>query len=76
MESSLTDSGLADLLGGVSDDVLVRLPPLQKLALDRLLLRAADGPLTDERVTAAAFLSVLDQLSGQAPVLVAIDNVQ
>ena len=76
MESSLTYSVLADLLRAVPDDVLGRLPRVQQLALDRVLLRGDDGPPTDERVTAAAFLSVLEQLSGGSPVLIAIDDIQ
>ena len=76
-ESVMAFAALADLLAGVDDDVLARLPALQRLALDRVLLRAGpEGPATDHRVVAAAFVAVLHALADGAPVLIAIDDVQ
>ena len=50
---------------------------MQRIAVDRVLLRASsDGPATDQRVVAAAFATVVDRLAVDAPVLVAIDDVQ
>ena len=50
---------------------------VQRIAVDRVLLRAtADGPSTDESVVAAAFASIIDRLSEDTPILVAIDDVQ
>lgn len=76
METKLSYATLADLLGTVPDDVLACLPPVQRVAVDRVLLRGGTGPPTDERVAAAAFLSVLSSLSERSPVLVAIDDIQ
>ncbi|MBV5245058.1 AAA family ATPase [Mycolicibacterium sp. PAM1] len=76
-ESVMAFAALADLLGAVSDEHFAALPPLQRLALDRVLLRAgADGPATDQRVVAAGFVSLLHILAADAPVLIAIDDVQ
>ena len=41
-----------------------------------LLRAAADAPITDQRVAAAAFTSIVDMLSVAAPVVVAVDDVQ
>src|SRR5690606_31850839 len=57
-ESVMAFAALADLLDDVEDEVFAQLPGLQRLALDRVLLRAgADGPPTDQRVVAAGFVS-------------------
>jgi len=75
-ESVLAYAALADLLSGVEPAVSA-LPDLQRLAVDRVLLRAgADGPSTDPRAVGAGFLSVLNHLAADAPVLVAIDDLQ
>jgi ATP/maltotriose-dependent transcriptional regulator MalT len=76
-ESVLAYAGVADLLADVGTDVIDALPDLQQLAVNRVLLRAdADGPATDQRVVSAAVVAVLDALSADAPVLLAIDDVQ
>lgn len=76
-ESVLTYAAVADLLADVEDDVLDQLPDLQRIAVDRVLLRAsADGPPTDQRVTAAALVSVVTALTVHSPVLIAIDDAQ
>ncbi|QZT58665.1 helix-turn-helix transcriptional regulator [Mycolicibacterium austroafricanum] len=76
-ESVMAFAALADLLDDVGDEVFAALPGLQRLALDRVLLRAGgDGPPTDQRVVAAAFVSVLQALAGESPVLIAIDDAQ
>lgn len=76
-ESVLAYAAVADLLGDVDPAVLATLPDVQRLAVDRVMLRAStEGPATDQRVVAAAFAAVLDRLSGDAPVMVAIDDVQ
>ncbi|PRC60232.1 hypothetical protein C6A85_19370, partial [Mycobacterium sp. ITM-2017-0098] len=62
---------------GIAPDVLAGLPDVQRLAADRVLLREhTAGRPTDERVTAAALLSAVHVMSAQAPVLIAIDDVQ
>ena len=76
-ETVLTFAALADLIGGVDAAVLAGLPEVQRIAVDRVLLRAnVDGPATDEGVVAAAFVAIIDHLSAHAPVLLAIDDVQ
>ena len=77
-ETGLAYAALADLLGGVDPAVLTRLPGVQRIAVDRVLLRAtSEGPLTtNQRVVAAALVSVVHALVEEAPVLVAIDDVQ
>lgn len=76
-ESVMAFAALADLLRDVADGHFAALPALQRLALDRVLLRAgSDGPPTDQRVVAAAFGAVLHDLATEAPVLIAIDDVQ
>jgi DNA-binding CsgD family transcriptional regulator/tetratricopeptide (TPR) repeat protein len=76
-ETVLAYAAVGDLLGDLESDVLDSLPDVQRLAVDRVLLRAAeDGLATDQRVVAAAVSSIVDALSPTTPVLVAIDDVQ
>lgn len=76
-ESSMGYAALADLLCDVESSIFVGLPNLQRAALDRVLLRGGgDGPDTDERAVAAAFLAIVETLAADAPVLVAIDDLQ
>jgi DNA-binding CsgD family transcriptional regulator len=76
-ESMLAYAATADLLGDVESAVLDQLPDVQRVALDRVLLRAdLDGLPTDQRVVATAFLSIVERLARTTPVLVAIDDVQ
>lgn len=76
-ETSLAYAVVADLLENVELDVTRDLPEVQRLALDRLMLRGdADGPDTDHRVAAAAVLSTLELLCGETPLIVAVDDVQ
>ena len=77
MESVMAYATVADLLGGVDSATLADLPAPQRLAVDRVLLRASsEGSPTDSRAVSAAFLSVVERLAEQAPVLVAIDDLQ
>ena len=75
-EARLTFVGLADLLAGVVDDVLPRLPAPQARALEVALLRAeaADSP-SEPPAVAAGFLGALRLLAERRPVVVAIDDV-
>ena len=76
-ESVMAFAALADLLGDIGDEHFASLPDLQRLALDRVLLRAGDGgPATDQRAVAAAFVAVLQALEKAAPVLLAVDDAQ
>jgi DNA-binding CsgD family transcriptional regulator len=76
-ESTLAYAATADLLGDVEADVLDQLPEVQRIALDRVLLRAdLAGLPSDQRVVATAFLSVVEILARTTPVLIAVDDVQ
>jgi tetratricopeptide (TPR) repeat protein len=76
-ESVLAYTSLAALLDELDDAAFAGLPPPQRLAIDRVLLRAsADGPVTDQRAVGAAFLSVVQRLAEESPVVVAIDDLQ
>ena len=76
-ESVLAYASLADLLSGVDSSVLTDLPTPQRLAIDRVLLRAeAEDLSTDQRAVGAGFVSVVELLAETAPVLVAIDDLQ
>lgn len=76
-ESGLAYAALADLLDTVRQEELASLPRLQRVALDRVMSRGeGTGPCTDERVVASAFLNLADNLSSNAPLVVAIDDVQ
>ena len=68
---------VADLVRGTLDDgVLESLPTRQRAAVERVLHGGSDGPPTDERVVAAAFLTIIERVGLQSPVLVAIDDTQ
>ncbi|MFS0898438.1 LuxR C-terminal-related transcriptional regulator [Mycolicibacterium litorale] len=76
-ETSLAYAAVADLLDDIDTDITAELPEVQRLALDRLLLRGdADGPETDHRVAAAAVLNTIDLLCRTRPVILAVDDIQ
>jgi ATP/maltotriose-dependent transcriptional regulator MalT len=76
-ESMLAYAAVTDVLSQVESAVFAGLSDLQRLAVDRVLLRASgEGPTTDQRVVGVAVLSVVELLAAQTPVLVAIDDVQ
>jgi DNA-binding CsgD family transcriptional regulator len=75
-ESVLAYTSLADLLGDVDPISWADLPSPQRVAIDEVLLRARAGSATDQRAVAAAFLSVIERLTDEGPVLLAVDNMQ
>jgi DNA-binding CsgD family transcriptional regulator len=76
-ESVLAYAVVADLLADVAPEILDTLSSVQRIAVDRVLLNdRSDGLATDQRVTAAAFTSVVATMADQGPVLIAIDDVQ
>ncbi|PRC43082.1 LuxR family transcriptional regulator, partial [Mycobacterium sp. ITM-2017-0098] len=76
-ESVLAYAAVADLLADVDGEVIDSLPELQRLAVNRVLLRAdAGGPSTDQRVVAAAVGALFATLAETSPILIAIDDVQ
>ncbi len=74
-EATMAFAGLSDLLGGVLADPLRDLPEPQRRALEAALL-LEDGPRFNHQAVGAATLSVLRALAADAPVLVAVDDVQ
>src|SRR5215207_587480 len=75
-ESVLAYTALADLLDGVPASAWMDLPDPQRAAVDQVLLRADSGSTTDQRAVSAAFLSVVEYLTDDGPLLVAIDDLQ
>jgi DNA-binding CsgD family transcriptional regulator len=75
-ESVLAYTALADLLDGVPASAWMDLPDPQRAAVDQVLLRADNGSATDQRAVAAAFLSVVECLTDDGPLLLAIDDLQ
>jgi DNA-binding CsgD family transcriptional regulator len=76
-EARLSYAALADLLAGVETTVLQALPQPQRQAIEAVLLRGeTSGVGTDRRATGAALLSVVERLADEAPVLLAVDDLQ
>lgn len=75
-ESVLAYTALTDLLDDVDPEVWAALPGPQRVAVDQLLLRAHTDAVTDQRAVSAAFLSVVERIADQRPVLLAIDDLQ
>ena len=75
-ETRLSYAGVADLVGGVIDEVLPALPPIQRRALERALLLGETEGEADERAVAAAFLATLRILAADRPLCLAIDDLQ
>jgi DNA-binding CsgD family transcriptional regulator len=76
-DSSLAYAGLADLLTNVEREFFAALPEPQRQALDVALLEAAPkGRPPDPRAIYTAFRSILGRLAEQAPVLLAVDDLQ
>lgn len=73
-EVTFAFAAVADLLNGIEDGLLAQLPAVQRVALDRVLLRDGGGLPTDERVAAAAMLAVVENLAQLSPVLIVIDD--
>ena len=68
---------LADLLDDVEAAAWAELSDVERLAVDRVLLRAdTEGPATDQRAVAASFLTIVEHLADDSPVLLAIDDLQ
>ena len=76
-ERSLAHAGLGDLLESVLQQVLPALPAPRRRALEvALLLEEATADAVDPRALGIAARSALQLLSADAPILVAIDDVQ
>lgn len=76
-EAGLSFAGLTDLLDGVDDALVTRLPLPQRRALELALLRAGPGDeAPDRRAIATAVLGLLRRLSQDTPLLLAVDDSQ
>ena len=76
-EAGLAFAGLSDLIGDVFDEVAETLPRPRRRALEVALLLAEPGEVPPEtRVLGVGLLDVLRRLSEDAPVLLAMDDVQ
>jgi tetratricopeptide (TPR) repeat protein len=76
-ESVLAYASLADMLNGVDPAIKAQLPQPQRVALDRVLLRAGGEHFpADQRAVAAGFLSVVSILAENMKVIVAVDDLQ
>ena len=78
-ETVLAYASLADLLNGVDAAALtaLALPMPQRLAIDRVVLRSTlDGLAADQRAVAAGFLTIVEELARDRPVMLAIDDLQ
>ncbi|WP_308204728.1 helix-turn-helix transcriptional regulator [Mycolicibacterium flavescens] len=76
-ESKLAYGTVADLLTDIDTDALASLPQVQRVAVNRVLMRDdAGGPETDQHVVAAAMLSVIETMAVDNPVVIAVDDLQ
>ncbi|SEH52057.1 ATP-, maltotriose-and DNA-dependent transcriptional regulator MalT [Mycolicibacterium rutilum] len=76
-ESKLAYGTVADLLADIDPDALATLPNVQRVAVNRVLLRDdAGGPETDQHVVAAAMLSVIEAMATDNPVVLGVDDLQ
>jgi DNA-binding CsgD family transcriptional regulator len=76
-ERSLAHAGLGDLLEDALDETLPTLPAPRRRALEVAMLRGdALGDPVDQRAVAVAVRDVLELLSKDEPILVAVDDVQ
>jgi DNA-binding CsgD family transcriptional regulator len=75
-EAELSYVALTDLLGEAFDFTRASLPALQEQALAIALLRAEPNQPADPRTTATGLVGVLTALTADAPLVLAIDDVQ
>ena len=76
-ETRLSFAALADLLEPALADTLTELPAPQRRALEvALLLEDSEGQPPDHRAVSVAFLGTLRALERDAPLVVAVDDVQ
>jgi predicted ATPase len=75
-EARLSYAALADLVGTAYDEVRGDLPPPQRQALDVALLHEVGDGRTDARIISTGLVTMLRALSANAPVMLAIDDVQ
>jgi hypothetical protein len=76
-QARLSFAALSDLLAPIEGAAFESLPVPQRRALDAALLRAEpEGAAADPRAIGTGFVSLISELSAEAPVLLALDDVQ
>jgi DNA-binding CsgD family transcriptional regulator len=76
-ETQLPFTALSDLLDELPADALAGLPEPQRRALDVAMLRADwEGPAIERRAVSLAILGVLRRLADEAPLILALDDMQ
>jgi DNA-binding CsgD family transcriptional regulator len=75
-ERALAHVGLGDLFEGALEDVLPVLSAPRRRALEVALLVEEGGAVADPRTLGVAVRSALELLAAEAPIVVAIDDVQ
>ena len=76
-EARLSYAALGDLLGSVSGDAFAGMPSPLRQAIDVALLRTDDaGVAPDQRAVSLATAHALRNLSSNAPLVLAVDDVQ
>lgn len=75
-EASWSFSGLADLIHGVAQPLLNELPLVQRRALEGALLLGDSATEVHGRAVASGVVNILQLLSRDGPVLIAIDDLQ
>ncbi|HEX6789260.1 MAG TPA: AAA family ATPase [Gaiellaceae bacterium] len=75
-EARLSYVGLTDLISARFDDARSALPLTQESALAAALLRGSAEDAADPRIVSTAFTAVLEALARDAPVVLAVDDVQ
>ncbi|MDQ3129054.1 MAG: AAA family ATPase, partial [Chloroflexota bacterium] len=76
VEQALSFVALRDLIGGLPDEDLDRLPPPQRSALGAALLRQTAGEAVDQGALGVALTAVLRRRADDRPILLAIDDSQ
>lgn len=75
-ESVLAYTALTDLLTGIDPTTWSFLPGPQHAAVDHILSRTeGSAAATDQRAVAAAFLAIIERLSDDGPLLLAVDDL-
>ena len=75
-EARYSYSGLGDLLRGVLPEVVPELPAPQRRALEAVLALADAEGQVEQRLVAFALLGAVRRLAAEAPVLLAVDDLQ
>ena len=76
-EAKFSFAGIADLFSSVGEEAFDALPGPQREALAIAMLRSEPNrPASVERAVAAGFLTLLREIAGEGPILIAVDDWQ